>query len=145
MIAAPSSPDGPTDALRCAQDFVAGDGPGGVWLPGLGVLARRDDRCGPTGRDGLVALAGVEGTVGGDAGNLLIGRDLVEKLRQYGRVADITGGELCRADFQRLFINSDVDLAPDAPFRAAMLAGIPLSLAFHLDPGAVDQQVQGAA
>jgi hypothetical protein len=29
-----------------------------------------------------MALAGVEGTVGGDAANLLIGRDLVEKFGQ---------------------------------------------------------------
>jgi hypothetical protein len=39
---------------------------------------------------------------------------------------------------------TDVDLAPDAPLRAAMLAGVPLTFAPDLDPGAVDQQVQRA-
>jgi len=43
-----------------------------------------------------------------------------------------------------LLVNSNVDLAPDAPFRAAMLAGIPLPFALDLDAGAVDQQVQWA-
>ena len=130
VIAAPSSPDGPTDALRCAQDFVSGDGPGG------GVLARWDDRRGPAGSDSVVALAGVEGTVGGDAGDPLIGRDLVEQFGQHGRIAQVAGGELCRADFQRLLVNSNVDLAPDAPFGTAMLAGVPLPFALDLDPGA---------
>ena len=61
VIAAPSSPDGPPDALRCAQDLVAGDRPGGVGLPGLGVLAGWDDRGSPAGGDRVMALAGVEG------------------------------------------------------------------------------------
>ena len=36
----------------------------------------------------------------------------------------------------------DVDLAPDAALRAAVLAGVPLAFALDLDPGAVNQQVQ---
>jgi hypothetical protein len=35
-----------------------------------------------------------------------------------------------------------VDLAPDAPFAAAMLAGVPLALPFDLHAGAIDTQVQ---
>ena len=98
VIAAPSSPDPPTDALRYAQDFVAGDGPEGVWLPGFGVLAGRYDpgrydRSSATGCDGVMALAGVEGAVGGDSGDLLLGRDLVQQFGQYGRVAHVAGGE----------------------------------------------------
>ncbi|EGJ19529.1 hypothetical protein RSWS8N_15254 [Cereibacter sphaeroides WS8N] len=42
-LAAPSSPDGPADALRCAQDFIACDCTGGVRFSGFGVLPRRDD------------------------------------------------------------------------------------------------------
>ena len=63
-----------------------------------------------------MALAGVEGTISGDAGNLLIGWDLVDQLRQHGCVAHVAGGELGSPDFQRLLVKSDVDLAPDAPF-----------------------------
>lgn len=47
-----------------------------------------------------------------------------------------------RADLWRLFVNSDVHLAPDATFRAALLAGVPFTFAFGLDPGAVDQPQQ---
>ena len=60
------------------------------------------------------------------------------------RVADIAGGELRRPNLQCLRVNSDVDLAPDAAFGATMLAGIPLAFTLHLDPRAIDQQVQRA-
>ena len=46
------------------------------------------------------------------------------------------------ADFQRFLVNPDVDLAPDAPFGTAMLAGMPLAFPLDLDAGAIDQQVQ---
>ena len=91
-----------------------------------------------------MALAGVEGPVGGDAGDLLIGWDLVQQFGQHGRVAHVAGGELGSAYFQRLFVNSYVDLAPDAAFGAAVLAGVPFPFALDLDPGAVDQEVQRA-
>jgi hypothetical protein len=42
VVPAPSSPHGSTHALRCAQDFVARDSPGGVRFPGLGVFAGRE-------------------------------------------------------------------------------------------------------
>ncbi len=58
VIPAPSSPDGPSDALRCPQDFVAGDGPGGIGCPGTGVPAGRDDRGGTASGDGVMALVG---------------------------------------------------------------------------------------
>lgn len=100
VIAAPSSPYGPPDALRCPQDVVAGDRPCGVRLPGLGVLAGRDNRGGTAGCDGVVALAGVESTICRDAGDLLVGWYLVQKFGQHGRVTDVAGGKLGRADFQ---------------------------------------------
>ena len=91
-----------------------------------------------------MALAGVEGSIGGDAGDLLIGRDLVGQLWQHGCITDIAGGELGRPDFQRLLVNPNVDLAPDAPFGPAMLARIPLSFTLDLDARAVDQEMQQA-
>ena len=92
-----------------------------------------------------MALAGVERAVGSDASDLLIWRDLVQKLGQHGSVTNIAGGELGGPDFQCLLINSDVDLALDTPLRATMLAGTPLAFALDLDACAVDQQVQWAA
>jgi len=103
-----------------------------------------------------VALAGVESAVRGDACDLLIWRDLIEKLGQHGRVADLAGGELSRPDFQGFLVDPDVDLAPYTAFGAAMLAPSsgkqsppdclltllsPLAFAFNLDACAVDQQV----
>ena len=89
-----------------------------------------------------MALAGIEGTIGGDAGDLLIGRDLVQKFRQHGGITHVADGELRGPDLQGLLVSSDVNLAPDAALRAAMLAGSPLAFALNLDAGAVDQEVQ---
>jgi hypothetical protein len=108
-------------------------------------FARQYDRGSTTGGDGIVALAGVERTVCSDAADLLIWRDLIEQLGQHRRVTNIAGGELGGPDFQCLFINSDVALAPDTPLRVTMLAGIPLAFALDLDACAVDQQVQRTA
>jgi hypothetical protein len=53
-----------------------------------------------------MALAGVEGAISGDAGDILIRWDLIEKFGQHGRVTNIAGGELGGPDFQCLLINS---------------------------------------
>ena len=58
------------------------------------------------------------------------------------RGADPTPCDLDGPNFQRLFIDAYVNLAPQAAFRATMLAGVPFAFAFRLDAGAVDQQVQ---
>tara|TARA_R110002110_G_scaffold383080_1_gene594384 strand:- start:413 stop:697 length:285 start_codon:yes stop_codon:yes gene_type:complete len=39
---------------------------------------------------------------------------------------------------------ADVDLAPNAPFAAAVLARIPFAFTLDLDAGAIDKQVQRA-
>jgi hypothetical protein len=87
----------------------------------------------PTGGDGVVALSGVEGAIGGDGCDLLLGRDLVKQLGQHGGVADVNGGELGSSNLQRLLVDSDVVFAPDAPFWATVLARIPLAFALDLD------------
>ena len=89
-----------------------------------------------------MALSGVVGAVSSDAGDLLIGRDLVEQLGQHGRIAHVAGCELDSPDFQGFLINSNVDLAPYTAFGAAVLAGVPLTFTLDLDPRAVDQQMQ---
>jgi hypothetical protein len=89
---------------------------------------------GPAFGDGVVALARVVGPVGGDACDLLIGRDLAEQLRQHGRIAYVAAGDLDRPDLQRLLIDPDVDLAPDAALGTAMLARVPLAFSLDLDP-----------
>lgn len=144
MIAAPSPPDGPPDAHRYAQDFVARDDPCGIGFLGLGVLAR-EDNCGGTARgDGIVALAGVEGAIGCDARDPLLGQDLVEQLGQYRRITHVAGGGLSNPDFQGFIIDPEVDLTPDPAFGAAMFAPLPLAPSLDLTSRAVDQKVQRA-
>lgn len=74
--------------------------------------------------------------------DILICWDLVEQFGQHGRIADVAAGNLDGPDLQRLLINSDVYLSPDAPLGAAVLARVPFAFALGLDAIAVDQQVQ---
>ena len=53
---------------------------------GFPIPARRNDRSSAAGSDGVLALAGVECAISGDAGDLLIRRDLVDQFK-HGRVA----------------------------------------------------------
>ena len=91
--------------------------------------------------DGVMALARVIGPVGSDAGDRLIGRDLVEQLRQQGRIPNVAAGDLNRPDLQRFLINPKVDLAPHAAFGTGMLARVPLTLAHDPDASAFDQKM----
>lgn len=137
VIAAPSSPDRPANTLHCPQDFVPSDGSCGVRLAWFGVVAVWDDRGSSTGGDGVLTLAGIENPAGSDAGDLPHRRYLVKQFGQHRGVADLAGGELRRPDFQRLLVDPDVDLPPDAPLGTAMLAGVPLAVTLDLDAGAV--------
>lgn len=49
---------------------------------------------------GVIAYARVKGDVGGEAADVLIGPDLVEKLGQHWHVADVSGGKLGGSDLQ---------------------------------------------
>jgi hypothetical protein len=77
--------------------------------------------------DGVVALAGVVGTVCGHAGNVLVRLDLVQYFRQNWCVANVVTGEFDGPDFRCFLIDPKVDLAPDAALRAAVLARVPLA------------------
>lgn len=78
VVAVPSLPDGSTDPLRCAQDLVLGDCYGGTGFPVAGLLTGRDDRGSTTRGDAVLALALVNGAIGCDAADLLVGRGLVQ-------------------------------------------------------------------
>lgn len=97
----------------------------------------------PPVRDGVVAFARIVGAVRCDRSDLDACRDLTQQLGQHWRVTDMAPGDLDGPDLQRLFVDAEMDLAPQASFRAAMLARMPLSFTLGLDAGAVDQQVQG--
>jgi len=48
---------------------------------------------------------------------------LVEEVGQDWRITDVTRGDLDRPDLQPFRVGAKVDLAPDPPFGASMLAG----------------------
>jgi len=84
VVSAPSSPERTAQIFRRPQGFIARDGTCGDRLPWIGVFAWRYDGMGSTFGNGIFALPGVVGTVGCDAGDLLIGRDLASSLGSMG-------------------------------------------------------------
>ena len=99
----------------------------------------------PAGAAGAAGAVGARGLAGGDR---LVRGDLPEQVGQHGRVADAAAARklaLDRADLEGALVGGEVELAPDAPARPAMLAGEPLADPPHLDAGAVDRQVQRTA
>ena len=80
MVSTPSSPEGTAEVFGGAQGFVSCDRAGGDGLPRFGVLAGRDDSVGAAVCDCIVAFAGVVGAISRNAADLLVFRDLVEKV-----------------------------------------------------------------
>ena len=130
---------------RCArQGLVARDGTCGDGRPRLGVLAGWYDGGGPTFGgptfggpafgDGIVALSGVAGTLGGDAGDFLVRCDLVEKFGQHGGVTHVAAGDRDGPNRQCFRVDPERDLAPDTAFGTAMPARLPRAFALDLDP-----------
>lgn len=60
------------------------------------------------------------------------------------RGADVTRRDLDGSDLQCSLVHTEVELAPKAFLDPAVLAGVPLTFAFRLDPGRIDQEAQGA-
>ena len=89
---------------------------------------------GATIGDCTMAFSGIVGTVRGDAAYLLVRRELVEQIGQHRHIADVAPGDLDGPNLQRFLVEAEMDLAPDPPFPATMLAGVPLAFALHLDP-----------
>ena len=55
-------------------------------LPWLGILAGRNDSMGIPPSNRVVAFARIASPVSGDRPNVLIGRNLLQQLRQHGRI-----------------------------------------------------------
>lgn len=69
--------------------------------------------------DGVVASAPVVCATRGHAANLLIARNLIEQMRQHRCITRVATRDLDRSDVQCLFINADMNRAPDTSFGAA--------------------------
>jgi hypothetical protein len=80
MVSAPSSPERAAQVLVGAQGLVSRHGSGGDRLPGLRVLAGRDNGMGAAVGNGIVTLTCVIGAISRDATDFLVLRDLVEKV-----------------------------------------------------------------
>ncbi len=89
-----------------------------------------------------MAITGVIRPVSSHGRDLLMRRDLVQKLRQHGRVADARPGDLDGPYFQRLFIDAKMDLPPLPGAGSPVFAGHPFAFTFNLDPCAVDQEMK---
>lgn len=103
---------------------------------------RQNHRLCPTLRNRFVTAFGVVGTIAADARDGLVSGNLVEQARQYWCTA---GGIVCHfdgPDFQRVRVNSKVDLAPLAKVVGPMLFSFPLAFAQHFDARAVDLKLQ---
>ena len=141
-VSTPFPPECLAQIFRCAERVVLGDRTGGAWLPRPGISKRRNDCGGTAFSDSITASTRVVCPICVLVANLKIAQELVEKLRSHRSIPGIASGDLDHSDFQRMFVDTNVDLAPDASFRAAMLASIPFAFPFYLDAGAIDQEVQ---
>ena len=72
----------------------------------------------------IVAFACVVGTVSRDACDLFVDWELAEQVGQNRRIADVAPGDLNSPNLWRLFVDPEMDLAPDASFGPAMLARV---------------------
>ena len=130
VVAAPSSPerrpryfDARRASLRAAAPAVAAFDGLAFLRGGMTAAAPRSAlarvvsaiRCPAT-----VCLKTVRG--GGDAGDVLIGRDLAQQFGQHGRITYVAAGDFDRPDLQRFLVNPEMDFAPDAALGTAMLA-----------------------
>jgi len=107
---------------------------------------------GISGFNGVMAFARVVSTIGGDAAEVLVRRDLVEQVWQHRRIANPAARDLNDAYLQRFLIDTNMYLAPQSAFGPARcpagycaaipergLARVPLTFAFSFDACAVHQ------
>lgn len=144
VVSRPTLPKRTTIMSGGAQGFVSGDRGRAILFPRSPVLADRDDSGGMVINDGSMASTGVIGAVGGDGANLFAFGNLVEQLWQDRTVTIAAGGELHGADVRSAGVHGQMDLAPLAPALNTVLARLPFAITEELEPGAVDEQVQGA-
>ena len=99
---------------------------------------------GISGSNCIVTFACVVCFVGCNAAEFLVRWDLVVQIWQNGCIPDTAARDLNCSYLQCLFINPNMYLTPQAAFGAAVLAGVPFSLAFSFDARAIYQQVNGS-
>lgn len=111
-----------------SEGFFARDGTRSVGPPGFGVLARRDNGSSATGGDSVIALAGVDGDVGSNAGDLLLGRDLIKQLGPHRRIGASPMSLVVKSAAR---VSSDFSSIPMWIFRQILRLAPPCLRAFH--------------
>ncbi len=142
MVTAPFLPNRPAQPARSVQDVVACIGTAAVRLPGFSVPAGRNDGMRGAKSDGLVTVPRVVGAIATDAGDALVGWNLLQQRWQDGRITDAVVGHLHGSDLERGRVDPKVHLAPLAAILRPVLLRLPLTFAQHLDARAVHQQMQ---
>ena len=92
--------------------------------------------------DRLVTVLRVISAIATNAGDGLVGWNLIQQRWQDRRVADTVVGYFHRPDLERGRVDPEVHLAPLAAIVRAMLFRLPFAFAQHLDARAVHQQMQ---
>ena len=80
VISAPASPQRAAQIPLRIDRIVTGDGSSARRLPGLGILAWWDHRVGFSGGNRFVTFTGIIRPIGGNAADVLVGRDLVQEV-----------------------------------------------------------------
>lgn len=80
-----------------------------------------------------MTLAGIVCAICRYGTDLFVRRDLVEQVRQDGRITYIASRDLDGPNLQRFLVDTDVYLVSGAALWAPVLAGVPLAHAFGLD------------
>ena len=93
--------------------------------------------------DGGMAAPRVIRAVGGDLADPLVGGDLVQQFGQHGRISDTAAGDFDSFDLQCVGVDAKMHLAPLSGLGGPVFLGKPLPFTLGLDPGAVDQEMQG--
>ena len=88
---------------------------------------------GISGGNRLVAFTRIIRPVCGDTADVLINRDLVQKLWQHGSITDVAAGDFDGPNLECFLVDTYVYLTPNTPFSPAMLAGIPFAFSLGLD------------
>jgi len=142
VIAKPLLPVRPAQAHRYPEYSVASRGGRTVLLLKAYLLANEHHGCTAAVLNGRVAPPSVESTIAGHGADLVIRRDLAQKVAENGTVTLTVRGEFHFTSVAASCVHCCVDLAILAPAVCAMLACRPFFVTKKLDSSAVDQMVQ---
>src|SRR5207244_1716756 len=109
-------------------------------LPNLRIPLRRYRRSGFAFADRLITIALVIRAIAANLLNLIL--DLLKQIFQYLVISNIVGRHHRRDDLAGRFIGTEVQLAPGAALRVAVLTDFPFAFTKDLHAGRINDHVQ---